>query len=433
MSSEEKPRVEVAGSMEEEVEQRLDRDSTDDDAKKRLEAYKRLVDKQQQLSPMAQRLYMLSALSKQGEIIPQCAAKRLKSALLKDDDARVKEALNTAQHDYSHLRERIMETFRTCVVLLRYEPNAIDLLWLADAKAEAEFHELFKEHDTDLGKHVSRDERRRMGILDKDTNLVYGEVEFNAFADILSQLTVPPNSKFIDLGSGSGKAVYAAAMLQDFAHVAGIECLESLHNIAVQLLPRFTKLQEDNGLVLEEDTPEIVFHHGSFLDDRFDWSDYNVVFANSTCYDDKLMNSIAEKCSTLSDGAYIITFTRNLDAPYIKILSRQSYYQSWGAATCYIHQKVNSSAAALHNSFSSAEGDRSETHHDMMSSPQSTALLKAKQARSRGMREHHVAQRLQHDDHDDGSASPQGDALLARKISQFQKNREGTRLQQKFY
>lgn len=112
--SDEKPRVEVAGMPEEEEEQqqRLDQ-ATEEDTKKRIEGYKHVIDKQQQLSPMAQRLYMLSALSKQGEIIPQCAAKRLKSALLKDDDARVKQALSTAQHDYSHLRDRIMETFRT--------------------------------------------------------------------------------------------------------------------------------------------------------------------------------------------------------------------------------------------------------------------------------------------------------------------------------
>lgn len=113
-------------------------------------------------------------------------------------------------------------------------------------------------------------------MLNKDTNLVYGEVEFDSFVDILSKIDVKPGSKFLDLGSGTGKAVYAAAMLRDFAHVCGIEYLESLHNTAVKLLPKFEKLQDDNGLVLDEDTPEIVFHHGSFLDDRFDLSDYDV-------------------------------------------------------------------------------------------------------------------------------------------------------------
>ena len=33
-------------------------------------------------------------------------------ALLKDGDEQVKEALTTAQFDYSHLRDKIMDTFR---------------------------------------------------------------------------------------------------------------------------------------------------------------------------------------------------------------------------------------------------------------------------------------------------------------------------------
>ena len=171
------------------------------------------------------------------------------------------------------------------------------------------------------------------------------------------------------------------------------------------------------------------------------------------------MKNIADKCATIPNGAYVITFTRNLDAPHLKILSRKVYNQSWGSATCYIHKKVPADNANI--SFTSVDGNEFQRHQDSMSSPQSTALLNAKHARQaartqhdahpeysehfvtaeshqdssadsasnghnspsseqqmKNLATHHVARRLQHDNHEDGSASPQGDALLARKISQ---------------
>lgn len=49
-------------------------------------------------------------------------------------------------------------------------------------------------------------------------------------------------------------------------------------------------------------------YEGSFLD--FDWSDGDVVFANSTCFDDELMMDMSKKAERLKAGAIIVTFTK---------------------------------------------------------------------------------------------------------------------------
>jgi hypothetical protein len=57
--------------------------------------------------------------------------------------------------------------------------------------------------------------------------------------------------------------------------------------------------------------------HCSLLD--FDWSDGDVVFANSTCFDDALMAAVAAKAQRLRPGALLITFTRGLDSAAFEV------------------------------------------------------------------------------------------------------------------
>ena len=47
-----------------------------------------------------------------------------------------------------------------------------------------------------------------------------------------------------------------------------------------------------------------------------DWSDGDVVFANSTCFDDDLMVAMAQKALQLRPGAVFVTFTKGLSSPH---------------------------------------------------------------------------------------------------------------------
>ena len=57
----------------------------------------------------------------------------------------------------------------------------------------------------------------------------------------------------------------------------------------------------------------VEFVHGDAIDFSVcDWSDGNVVFANSTCFDDALMWKLAKAATALKKGAIFITLTKRI-------------------------------------------------------------------------------------------------------------------------
>ena len=84
---------------------------------------------------------------------------------------------------------------------------------------------------------------------------------------------------FYDLGSGTGRGVFAAAMLHDFSKLIGIEVLDGLHRMSKQIYEDYRnnvlpKLPESKK------NQKIDFVRCDFRD--FDWSDGDLIFANST-------------------------------------------------------------------------------------------------------------------------------------------------------
>jgi hypothetical protein len=73
--------------------------------------------------------------------------------------------------------------------------------------------------------------------------------------------------------------VFAASMLHDFSRCVGIEVLEGLYMASVEQLARFEK-EGKTDAPAERKHQEIVFVRADLLD--YDWSDADVVFANST-------------------------------------------------------------------------------------------------------------------------------------------------------
>lgn len=159
----------------------------------------------------------------------------------------------------------------------------------------------------------------------------------------------------------AGKPVIAAALLGQFDELIGIELLRSLHAIAEvrccfdergsqcvapappplqDALLRYTSLQRLAGEAGLSPPPRIRFVRGSFLDEVRDltlhqfhcadltllpsvqdvsWGAADVVFANSTCFDSGLLHAIAGQCDArLRPGAFVITFTRQLEHPHLQ-------------------------------------------------------------------------------------------------------------------
>ncbi|CAM9209036.1 unnamed protein product, partial [Hapterophycus canaliculatus] len=143
--------------------------------------------------------------------------------------------------------------------------------------------------------------------------------------------------KFYDLGSGSGKAVFAAVLAADFRCAVGIEVLAGVFRASTRVFKRYRKLVEP---VLGSPA-SIELLHGSFLDRACDWSDGDLVFANSTCFAEDTMLAIAGRAELLRPGARVVTFTTALKTPWLKVLTKRRYQMSWGPATVFVHQKLS--------------------------------------------------------------------------------------------
>jgi hypothetical protein len=89
----------------------------------------------------------------------------------------------------------------------------------------------------------------------------------------------------------------------------GIEILRSLHLQAEKVQARF-EAHFAQFLSLDASPPAVALFDGSFLD--FDWADGDVVFANSTCFDDELMADMSKQAEKLKPGAIVVTFTKVL-------------------------------------------------------------------------------------------------------------------------
>jgi SAM-dependent methyltransferase len=209
-------------------------------------------------------------------------------------------------------------------------------------------------------------------------SLTYGEISFPSMAAVLAQhwrTLGSGNGKFIDIGSGTGRAVFGAYLLHEFESITGVEILRGLARSSQTVANRFEKevrplIEQANEariklhdqltahtphvasssaasslpLAVAAPHPSITLLHADFRD--VDWSDADVVYVNSTCFDADLMDDLASYAVRLKRGALIITYTHSLmrvgadGVSHFKLLSDDMYEQSWGSCTVYAHRKM---------------------------------------------------------------------------------------------
>lgn len=239
-------------------------------------------------------------------------------------------------------------------LILRRDPKISDLLEMFESKQSGDssfmeqlhdlieneslalYNELFFDTSLEVGKSLSKEERDQ-NDLNEDKCLIYGEVDFTSFYKVLRKINPAQGSTFYDLGSGTAKAIFIARLTQDFGRCLGIEILDGLHSQAQKIVERYNRKYRSylsTGLDLHASV-----HQGSFLE--YDWSDGDVVFANSTCFDDDLMSDMSKRAENLRPGAIFITFTKGLTSSKFEVLERKRYRMSWGPATVYIHRRLN--------------------------------------------------------------------------------------------
>jgi hypothetical protein len=211
-------------------------------------------------------------------------------------------------------------------------------------KLEDVFEHLYEDCPGHAAKMNSRKERDGMAAV--PPSLTYGEVLFRPFAAVMYKLYEfgfpKPNAderthKFVDLGSGTGRPVFAAALCHPFDFCVGYEILEGLSNLATNLKTHWDE-EVKNTAPKYAQTTEIELHHGDFLE--MQWSDADVVFINSTCYDDELLAKLEPMLDDLQKGAFVVTTTKPLKSYLWQMIERSKFDEAWGSATVFIHTKI---------------------------------------------------------------------------------------------
>lgn len=182
-------------------------------------------------------------------------------------------------------------------------------------------------HDIGHFTHPLAEEARRYAVPAR--SLVAGEIELSSFAPLIASLRVAPGERFLDLGSGLGRAVVAWALLLPQCTAAGIEIRQSLHDGAVGIV----------GGLSPELQQRVHLHCGDIF--LCDWHEANVLLVNSTGFDDDLMAKVAAKVVHTVAGTRVITLSQPLlHCRGLELLSQAPYRMTWGNCTVYVYQRV---------------------------------------------------------------------------------------------
>lgn len=159
---------------------------------------------------------------------------------------------------------------------------------------------------------------------------IYGEIEFCSFIALLSKMQLKNNTIFYDLGSGTGKAVLACAMVFNVQKSCGIELFKLLHHAALhqrrQLLirPEYSHLNR-----------KIEFIHSDFL--KVNISDATHIFINASAFIGETWNRLNEHLAKNASKATIATTSKPLNSPAFYLKDETRLQMSWCIVRAYIH------------------------------------------------------------------------------------------------
>lgn len=161
---------------------------------------------------------------------------------------------------------------------------------------------------------------------------VYGEIEFLAFVALLSLVHPSNNTVFYDLGSGTGKAVLACAMVFPVRKSCGIELFSNLHNAAVLQQKKLAA-----QCSYKDKASRIQFIKGNFL--TTDIQDATLIFVNASGFFGETWQNITDHISQAKHCNTIITTSKKLLSSNFRVIKETKVMMSWGVVSAYIHQR----------------------------------------------------------------------------------------------
>mmetsp|Transcript_51 Transcript_51/g.116 ORF Transcript_51/g.116 Transcript_51/m.116 type:complete len:331 (+) Transcript_51:1-993(+) len=194
---------------------------------------------------------------------------------------------------------------------------------------------LYRNFPLKISQTISLHERNLLTL--RHANFNYSEVGFFPVAEVLWNMIrdLPENGIFYDLGSGSGRVIFSAAMLHDFKQLVGIEKLNGLLQVSREVRAEFNKLGEELPFIRKE---KIVLKKDCILE--ADWSDGDVVFVNCAHFDHKTLEILSEKANRLKKGAVFITTTYPLLSSKFELRASRQFDTEHGFLTMHVQTKM---------------------------------------------------------------------------------------------
>jgi SAM-dependent methyltransferase len=197
--------------------------------------------------------------------------------------------------------------------------------------AGAAFVSLFEGTLSSTSYQLSREESERLCLprSSETLYLTYGDTTFGALLEGLIAAAPKAGGVFFDLGSGSGRAVLAAALLFGLSRCVGVELLESLVEQAAEPTRRFEQLRarlalqhaNTNYAAATSETPRLdpsrlarsIEMRVGNLFDLVDLHTADVVYCCCASWEPPLLTRLAEKLAAeLADGTRILTVGKPL-------------------------------------------------------------------------------------------------------------------------
>jgi len=183
---------------------------------------------------------------------------------------------------------------------------------------------------------ISVDHRNEQKI--KSDEFTYGEIVPSSFAEIMSIVKPRSNEIFYDLGCGSGKVVFLAALLYDDLIIRGVEVLPPLHELCLELKQKLKGIISKSRNFKGRPLP-IEFINEDLI--TMDYSDGDIVFLNATCYeDDTWGKKICKNLDKLKVGARVIMTTKTTESKKFELIHANTHLMSWGMNSVNIYRKI---------------------------------------------------------------------------------------------
>lgn len=217
------------------------------------------------------------------------------------------------------------------ITQLRQDPN-----WKRIRRTEQLLAVLYKNIHA---RRISQIERKRRRL--EEDAFVYGEIEFLPFFALLEKVKPQQGEVFYDLGCGSGRAVYTAALNYDLSRAYGIEWLQGLYAVAARNLEKAELLikSHDRYFIATylQRLATVGFVNGNFLD--YDITDGDVVFVNATCFGSILWEKTIKKLIDLKSGSRVIVTSKKILDQRFALLEQCFAVMSWGVSSIHIYIK----------------------------------------------------------------------------------------------